>query len=252
MLESLSEGENARRMTELSSEALSFMEDYLGYSIEDMSEPVFLGLERHCVPHLRELARTVFEEKCERKLLRLKGEPIRENEWDRKQITYFNGSDMYAFFPWDFSRKNLGLLNYKSREYFQTHSAEITMLFINERYGSVVTAIEQTHHFTQIIKEFVKWFDKRREKFLEDMSTAIAEVKKFQMADKPQSHGGVANLLKVLTKTMEKQGADITNIAKVQYAVCVQAGIYIPSEFIQDVAVAMDVIKEAEDGQNEN
>lgn len=248
MLESLSEGENARRMTELSSEALSFMEDYLGYSIEDMSEPVFLGLERHCVPRLRELAQSVFEEKCERKLLRLKGKPIRENEWDRKRITYFNGSDMYAFFPWDFSRKNLGLLNFKAREYFQTNSAEITRLFINERYGSVVTAIEQTHYFTQIIKEFVKWFDKRREKFLEDMSTAIAEVKKFQMADKPQSHGGVANLLKVLTKTMEKQGADITNIAKVQYAVCVQAGIYIPSEFIQDVAVAMDVIKEAGNG----
>ena len=252
MLENLPEGENARRMTELSNEALSIIEDYLGYSVEDMSKPIFLGLERHCVPHLRELARSVFEEKCERKLLRFKGEPIRENEWDKKQITYFNGSDMYSFFPWDFSRKNMGVLNFKSREYFQIHSAEISMLFINEIYGDMATAITQTHHFTQIIKEFVAWFDKRREKFLEDMSTAIAEVKKFQMADKPQSHGGVANLLKVLTKTMEKQGADITNIAKVQYAVCVQAGIYIPSEFIQDVAVAMDVIKEAEDGQNEN
>lgn len=248
MLESLSEGENARRMTELSSEALSLMEDYLGYSIEDMSEPVLLGLERHCVPYLREVAQSVFEEKCERKLLRLKGEPIRENEWDKKLSRYFDGSNMYGFFPWDFSRKNTGLLNFKAREYFQTHSREISDLFLNERYGNMTAAIEQTHHFTQIIKEFVAWFNKRREKFLEDMSTAIAEVKKFQMADKPQSHGGVANLLKVLTKTMEKQGADITNIAKVQYAVCVQAGIYIPSEFIQDVAVAMDVIKEAENG----
>lgn len=83
---------------------------------------------------------------------------------------------------------------------------------------------------------------------MENMNTAIAEVKKFQMSEKPQSHGGVANLLKVLTKTMEKQGADITSIAKVQYAVCVQAGIYIPEEFIQDVAVAMDLLKEKEDG----
>ena len=56
----------------------------------------------------------------------------------------------------------------------------------------------------------------------------------------PQSHGGVANLLKVLTKTMEKQGADITNIAKMQYAICKQAGIYIPDEFLTDVAVMLD------------
>lgn len=47
--------------------------------------------------------------------------------------------------------------------------------------------------------------------------------------------------MKVLTKTMEKQGADIANIAKVQYAVCVQAGIYIPDEFVRDVAVTLDM-----------
>lgn len=40
------------------------------------------------------------------------------------------------------------------------------------------------------------------------------------------SHGGVANLLKILTKTMEKQGSSIENIAKVQYTICMQAGIY--------------------------
>lgn len=48
-------------------------------------------------------------------------------------------------------------------------------------------------------------------------------------------------MLKVLTKTMEKQGSDIASIAKVQYAVCVQAGIYIPDEFIRDVAVTLDM-----------
>ena len=40
---------------------------------------------------------------------------------------------------------------------------------------------------------------------------------------------------------MEKQDADIANIAKVQYAVCVQAGIYIPDEFVRDVAVTLDM-----------
>ena len=56
----------------------------------------------------------------------------------------------------------------------------------------------------------------------------------------PHSHGGVANLLKVLTNTMKMQGADIRSIAKVQYAICKQAGIYISDEFIEDVAVAME------------
>ena len=55
----------------------------------------------------------------------------------------------------------------------------------------------------------------------------------------PSSHGGVANLLKTLTRTMEKQGASIESIAKVQYAICVQAGIYIPDEFLLDVATAL-------------
>ena len=55
------------------------------------------------------------------------------------------------------------------------------------------------------------------------------------------SHGGVANLLKVLTKTMNAQGSSIRSIAKVQYAVCTQAGIYIPDEFVTDVLVGADI-----------
>ena len=59
----------------------------------------------------------------------------------------------------------------------------------------------------------------------------------------PQSHGGVANLLKVLTKTMQTRGTSIHTIAKVQYAVCMQAGIYIPDEFLTDVLVAADILQ---------
>lgn len=76
---------------------------------------------------------------------------------------------------------------------------------------------------------------------MEKMETDIQKVQELSARKTPQSHGGVANLLKVLTKTMEKQGADITSIAKVQYAVCVQAGIYIPEEFVRDVAVTLDM-----------
>lgn len=56
-------------------------------------------------------------------------------------------------------------------------------------------------------------------------------------------------MLKVLTKTMEKQGSDITSIAKVQYAICIQAGIYIPDEFIRDVAVTLDMPIENEESE---
>ena len=57
----------------------------------------------------------------------------------------------------------------------------------------------------------------------------------------PASHGGVANLLKVLTKTMHEQGSSIRTIAKTQYLVCLNAGIYLPDEFITDVLVASDM-----------
>ena len=78
------------------------------------------------------------------------------------------------------------------------------------------------------------------------MEFNVPEAKKqmLQNGKRPNSHGGVANLLKTLTKTMEKQGASIQSIAKVQYTVCMQAGIYIPDEFIEDVAVALSVLED--------
>lgn len=48
--------------------------------------------------------------------------------------------------------------------------------------------------------------------------------------------------LKVLTKTMHEQGSNIYSIAKVQYAVCMQAGIFIPDEFLTDVLVAQEIM----------
>ena len=70
-------------------------------------------------------------------------------------------------------------------------------------------------------------------------------IKQSRSKGMPQSHGGVANLLKILTQTMKAQGSSIRTIAKVQYAVCIQAGILIPDEFITDVLVAANIEKEA-------
>ena len=97
--------------------------------------------------------------------------------------------------------------------------------------------------------ENMKCFTKSKEESCENMKTDIQEIRSLSTRKTPQSHGGVANLLKVLTKTMEKQGSDITSIAKVQYAVCVQAVIYIPDEFIRDVAVTLDMPIENEESE---
>ena len=77
-----------------------------------------------------------------------------------------------------------------------------------------------------------------------DKANSLTENKAQELKIKgkvPQSHGGVANLLKVLTKTMKEQGSGIDSIAKMQYAICVQAGIYIVPEFLTDVLVADEI-----------
>lgn len=115
--------------------------------------------------------------------------------------------------------------------------------FLNAYYhNSLEIAIKCTETFEQLWQQLLEYFNMRKEKFMERQKAEIDIAKQTGIANKktPQSHGGVANLLKVLTKTMEKQGADIKNIAKMQYAICKQAGIYIPDEFLTDVAVMLE------------
>lgn len=54
--------------------------------------------------------------------------------------------------------------------------------------------------------------------------------------------GSVASLLKVLTKTMEKQGSHISDIARVQKSICEQMGIILPDVFITDCYDALEEI----------
>lgn len=213
-------------------------------------EPNFYCLERQCVPTLYYAADRVFMSKCVRNRPVLKGEPFKENEWDRKYDHYFQGSMALKVVPYHIGKLRWGytyFLHGRCERYFEKRSEEIVGVYLGKRWVTLGNAIMNTKCFLELCTDFTEWFDERRKGFLKGMDAAIAEIKKFQMSEKPQSHGGVANLLKVLTKTMEKQGADIANIAKVQYAVCIQAGIYIPDEFVQDVAVAMDVLADKED-----
>lgn len=235
----------------LNPEVIEIIDGYM----DSGKRPVFGGLERNCTPALREMAEDVFRDKCVNRLIRLKGEdPPTWTEWDYKYDNYFDGSSFMGFIPWGYGRAKWGrryFLFGKCALFFGERDKDIANAYIKARWGSMESAVKNTSSFLDLCADYAEWFGERRERFLHDMSEAIAEIKKFQMSEKPQSHGGVANLLKTLTKTMEKQGADITNIAKVQYAVCIQAGIYIPDEFIQDVAVAMDVLVDKE-GENKH
>lgn len=129
--------------------------------------------------------------------------------------------------------------------FFNQKSSFLCLIFLTQKYdGDLESAMAQTGKFEVMYQEFLNWFDDKRRDF--QMKFNISEAKKQMLENgkRPNSHGGVANLLKTLTKTMEKQGASIQSIAKVQYTVCMQAGIYIPDEFIEDVAVALSVMDE--------
>lgn len=216
----------------------------------DSEKPKTAGLERICINKMRYMAEKTFDDNRNLNLVYLKGEHRKGNEFDRKYHGYFLDYSAYQYSWWN-GRQKWGL-NYfihgKCERYFEENSEKIISNFLHDTYGDIKTAVLKTDNFMELAEEFQNWFDERRVKFMEQTDTDIQKWKETCAAKKPQSHGGVANLLKVLTKTMEKQGADIQNIAKVQYAVCVQAGIYIPDEFVRDVAVTLDM---KEIGENE-
>lgn len=115
--------------------------------------------------------------------------------------------------------------------------------FIRDVFGNVQAAYFQTETKDELAGAFLQWFDTKREEMRRKMKSEIQTINEqtdvLKLSGKQITHGGIANLLKVLTRTMEKQGADIRSIAKVQYTICRQAGILIPDEFIEDVAVVL-------------
>jgi hypothetical protein len=116
---------------------------------------------------------------------------------------------------------------------FFLHADEWADIFIKQVFGSI-----------EVVGAYLDWFEKKRKELREymkkgELAIVKADLETVKISQKQITHGGVANLLKVLTKTMEKQGADIRSIAKVQYTICTQAGILIPDEFIEDVAVIL-------------
>ena len=142
---------------------------------------------------------------------------------------------------------------------FFLRSEDWSEVFYTDCYGGKEKAYEHTERKEELIQRYIEWFAEKRKEMRKGMESGIKkEIERIVKKDETcvnvyknvrGNQGGVANLLKVLTKTMERQGADIRSIAKVQYSICQQAGIMIPEEFIEDVAVVL--YAEAEQGKEE-
>lgn len=206
---------------------------------------------------MEEQMKGVFESACRdviekhTQLVRLKGGwPKPKNEFEN----FLSWGDGY--YVWDGELVRRVTRSSKSdpiRDSFLyfAHGEKLRDAYIRKKYGNMENAMRKTGKFNVLFSEFVTDFREERNKIMDGMEQIIAQARQTAIAQKrskgiPQSHGGVANLLKVLTQTMKQQGSSIRTIAKVQYAVCMQAGIMIPDEFITDVLVAANIEKEGE------
>ena len=107
----------------------------------------------------------------------------------------------------------------KAWVWFNEHANSLRDHYIKARYrGSMESAMNDSGTFTDLFDGFYDYFAERRNDFMEKTNELIEQRKNelARMGKHPQSHGGVANLLKVLTKTMHEQGNSIYTIAEEQ------------------------------------
>ena len=199
-------------------------------------------LERVCENSLKRLCRPIVEAHNPPKV-RLKGDTKEYSPNPYKD--FVNGE--FGWFDTYLVRmsKPRAMCHDKCVAFFDKNAEIVSRIFIKEKYfDDVEYAIFKTKDFMVLFQQFLIWFEDKRRKFRMEFNVSEAKKQMLENGKRPNSHGGVANLLKTLTKTMEKQGASIQSIAKVQYTICMQAGIYIPDEFIEDVAIALSVMDE--------
>ena len=217
------------------------------------SRPVSYGTESRCLSDFRNWVVDAYEMPSLVCLRNDRRYTITDREKAIKHMNdYFaNEPRVYGldFTPYSFinyhSRLNRERTRYKCEKYLHEHIGILAESACIAKYGSVRTAILKTSTWIELWNDFEDWYEDRRKQFMIKMDEQIAQImsKKEVMTGKsrkPAPVGAVANLCKELRRTMELQGADITSIAKVEYAVCVQNGLYIPEEFLTDVAVALD------------
>lgn len=198
-------------------------------------------VERVCESALKRLCRQVVE-RHNQPLVRLKDDKknISSNPFKDFVNGEFGWFDTYLVGM----SKPRAMCHDKCVAFFDKNAGQICTAFMREEYhGDVEYAMFKTMDFMVLFQKFLNWFSDKRREFQMQFNVSEAKKQMLENGKRPNSHGGVANLLKTLTKTMEKQGASIQSIAKVQYTICMQAGIYIPDEFIEDVAVALSVME---------
>lgn len=204
-------------------------------------------VERVCENSLKRLCRPIVEAHNPPKV-RLKGDT---KEYPPNPYKDFVNGE-FGWFDTYLVRmsKPRAMCHDKCVAFFDKNAEIVSRIFIKEKYcEDVEYAMFKTKDFMVLFQQFLIWFGDKRRKFQMEFNVSEAKKQMIENGKRPNSHGGVANLLKTLTKTMEKQGASIQSIAKVQYTVCMQAGIYIPDEFIEDVAVALSIMDSNEKTQ---
>lgn len=198
-------------------------------------------VEKVCENTLKRLCRPIAEAHNPQ-LVRLKGDTTEcpPNPYKNFVNGEFGWFDAYLV---EMSKPRV-MCHDKCVAFFNKNSESICRIFVKENYcANMKYAMFKAGKFTVLYQQFLDWFDDKRREFQMEFNVSEAKKQALENGKRPNSHGGVANLLKTLTKTMEKQGASIQSIAKVQYAICMQAGIYIPDEFIEDVAVALRIME---------
>lgn len=182
--------------------------------------------------------------------IRLKGRPKQE---DPLEGFYYNAGigTRFDLLPRIDGRSGIwrkDSLMRKAWLYFNENGEKIFHGYVRDRFdGDLKSGMIRMGRYNNLRDDYIQYFGERRKRHLEieKKDIEIAGASLVGRVKAPQSHGGVANLLKVLTKTMVEQGSSIQSIAKVQYAVCVQAGIALPSEFLTDVLIAEEIIRDA-------
>ena len=171
-------------------------------------------VERVCESTLERLCRQVIE-RHNPPLVRLKGDKtdIPTNPFKDFVNGEFGWFDTYLVGM----SKPRAMCHDKCVAFFNKKSSFLCLIFLTQKYdGDLESAMTQTGKFEVLYQEFLDWFDDKRREFQMQFNVSEAKKQILESGKRPNSHGGVANLLKTLTKTMEKQGASIQSIAKVQ------------------------------------
>lgn len=195
------------------------IEKYLHYNI-------LTGFHNTCRDYIEETARS----------WELQGEKDKLKEWEGNIHNYMNA---LLYGP-----SRLKPSQQKYYRFFYSYMGDWLPQFLFDKYRTTdaYKIYQSTENSRVIVDDFNNWFEKKREAFRMKTDLAIQQATGGKVATgKPApSHGGIANLLRVLTRNMEARHLPLIDIAKVQYTVCCQAGVYLPEEFMEDVMILAD------------